>query len=238
MFGGRRPAWVLVVVKLRKVDSTMDYAKKLLDFPSITVVIAEEQSRGRGRWGRRWFSPKGGLWASIILECFDPLLLQYAAGISVVEALREMTFSDIRVRWPNDIILNGKKLGGILVEYFPEKKKCILGVGVNVYNDAPPGGISLKDLNTEVNPGNILAKIIEKIYTYLYKSENEIARMYENILYGADKYVTLLTIDGEYYIGRFAGVGDSLNFCLKFLDGEKRCFEEKNVYRIYWLNIS
>jgi len=97
------------------VSSTQSVAKKLLS-PGIsvgTVVVADKQEQGRGRLDRTWLSPAGGLYASIILQA-DPLI-SLRAGIAVAKGLRELGIK-AELRWPNDVMVEGKKIGGILVE--------------------------------------------------------------------------------------------------------------------------
>ncbi len=111
------------------VSSTQSVAKKLLS-PGIsvgTVVVADKQEQGRGRLGRTWLSPVGGLYASIILQA-DPLI-SLRAGIAVAKGLRKLGI-EAKLRWPNDVMVEGKKIGGILVEVSGDF--AIVGVGVNL----------------------------------------------------------------------------------------------------------
>lgn len=115
-----------------------------------TVVLADEQTAGRGRSGRVWFSPAGlGVWASVLLKpsvSADELApLSIAAAVSVAGALAKSTGAPLGVKWPNDIVAEGWKLGGILVESVQtagEKvESAVLGIGVNVgatVDDLPP----------------------------------------------------------------------------------------------------
>jgi BirA family biotin operon repressor/biotin-[acetyl-CoA-carboxylase] ligase len=104
------------------------------------VVFAESQTRGRGRRGRAWASPRGkGLWFSVLLR--PPLppsaasRITVAASVAVVRAVREVCRVDARIKWPNDVIIGDKKLGGILTELRVEADEilmAILGVGIDV----------------------------------------------------------------------------------------------------------
>jgi len=134
-------------------DSTNIRAKSLADEGAEegTVIIAEEQEQGRGRRGRRWFSPEGkGIYVSIILR---PRLapsespkLTLMTAVAVADALISLTSLDIRIKWPNDIIVHGRKLAGILTEVSAEMddvKYVIIGLGINVNipNDLFPSDI-------------------------------------------------------------------------------------------------
>jgi len=128
------------IVILETVDSTNDYAKQHLDAHG-AVVIADEQTAGRGRLGRTWLSPKGeGLWMTVVLVLEKSLeLLQtvtLAAGLAVAQALEESGVeSFISLRWPNDVFLNRKKVCGILTESQLRgamASKIEVGFGLNV----------------------------------------------------------------------------------------------------------
>jgi BirA family biotin operon repressor/biotin-[acetyl-CoA-carboxylase] ligase len=109
--------------------------------PAGSVVLADAQTEGRGRAGRYWFSPQGrGIWASVLLRTDMPAEgvapLSVAAAVSVAQALRGMTGLDVRVKWPNDIAVDGRKLGGILIEAVQTAdenvRAAVLGIGLNV----------------------------------------------------------------------------------------------------------
>ena len=106
-----------------------------------TVIVAERQEGGRGRMHRVWSSPKGGLWFTIILRPqIDPQFVAQVtllAGVAVVRALRKLyATEEIMIKWPNDLLLNGKKVCGILSEMQLNENGsidyAIVGIGVNV----------------------------------------------------------------------------------------------------------
>jgi len=120
------------VVRLATVASTQDIAR---DMPIGTVVVADHQTAGRGRLAHRWEAPPGtALLVSFVLEP-NPLL-SLAAGVAAVEACG----SGVRLKWPNDLLLGGRKVGGILVEATPTKAIC--GIGINL-TWAPAGAAQL-----------------------------------------------------------------------------------------------
>jgi len=122
--------------------STNELAMQLAEIqvPEGTVVVAEEQTAGRGRRGRAWVSPRGGVWLSVILRPRLPLaqlpLVGLAAAVAVVRAIRAITRLAARVKWPNDVLLDGAKVAGILTEAGPEGAWIVVGVGINA-NVAP-----------------------------------------------------------------------------------------------------
>ncbi len=116
--------------RLAEVESTNEYVKQMLDrAPEGTVVIADTQSAGKGRMGRSWYSPEGGLWMSVLLQYGHGNLVSLGAGVAVCEALEPFGLEP-RMKWPNDILLNNKKIAGILCEIIDDK--MVLGIGVNL----------------------------------------------------------------------------------------------------------
>jgi len=124
----------------RKVKSTSDWAKKLAKMGAEegTVTVAETQTAGRGRLGREWFSPRGGLWLSIVLrpkrKASEAAKLVFMASLAVAEVLHEKYGLRTETKWPNDVLVDGKKICGILAEMNTkgERVKCVtLGIGVN-----------------------------------------------------------------------------------------------------------
>ncbi|HLQ16230.1 MAG TPA: biotin--[acetyl-CoA-carboxylase] ligase [Candidatus Eisenbacteria bacterium] len=120
------------VVRIKSVTSTQDIARPL---PIGSVVVAEHQTAGRGRLDRRWESPPGtALLVSFVLPP-NPLL-SLAAGVAAAEACGD----HVRLKWPNDLLLHGAKVGGILVEARAAKSIC--GIGINL-TWAPEGAATL-----------------------------------------------------------------------------------------------
>lgn len=165
---------------LRSVGSTNAVLADLASEgePSGTAVLAEEQTGGKGRAGRTWFSPAGGgLWLSVLLRIDVPpdrlAPLSIAVAVAVAESLREHIGPDVRVKWPNDILVGAKKLGGVLVESKPEEgseiTSVVVGLGLNVnltWGDLPPeladGATSLREsLGREVERVEVL-KIVAR----------------------------------------------------------------------------
>ncbi|HZK56832.1 MAG TPA: biotin--[acetyl-CoA-carboxylase] ligase [Clostridia bacterium] len=138
------------VVYFESVDSTNSYAKKeIARLKDGTVVLAEEQTLGRGRRGKEWVSPKGtGIWVSLILKPDIPpregIKMTQIAVAAVCESIRESTGLNALIKWPNDIIVNGKKVCGILTEMAGELNEIsyiIIGIGINVNMDSFPNEI-------------------------------------------------------------------------------------------------
>ncbi len=130
-----------------EVDSTMDIARELArkQCPHFTVVIAGRQKKGRGRLKRSWLSPEGGLYFTIVVRPEIPPVLSprvnFAASMILAQTLRHMFNINAMVKWPNDVLVDGKKISGILSEMEAEIDRVSfisIGLGINVNNDPTP----------------------------------------------------------------------------------------------------
>ncbi len=165
---------------VEETASTIDLAWEWLEegAPEGAVVIAERQTGGRGRLGRPWASPPGGLWMSLIARPFAPTAaagrLGIAMGVAAAEGVREASGVKAGVKWPNDIVFGRKKLGGVLVETRVEGKQvtaAVLSLGLNV-NISPAGfpeeireeAASLSGITgREHDRASIAARILERL---------------------------------------------------------------------------
>jgi len=170
------------------LTSTMDVAMKLglEGSPEGTLVIAESQTQGRGRLGRSWFSPKyKGIYFSLILRPkmlpSRASLLTLLCAVSLCEAIKKICDVTVEIKWPNDIWLMHKKVGGILTELNAEMDAVnfvIIGAGLNVNNDKKSlasGAISLREHKKEsVNRIILLQEILRRIEAnYLLLQEKD-----------------------------------------------------------------
>jgi BirA family biotin operon repressor/biotin-[acetyl-CoA-carboxylase] ligase len=139
------------------------------------LVLAESQGKGRGRVGRGWYSPKAkGIYMSLLLRpdigpAQAPVLTLLAA-ISVCEAVKAAAGLEAKIKWPNDILINNKKLGGILTELSAETDRvrfAVVGIGLNVNNDKgqlPEGATSLKEQKKEeLSRLGVLQELLRRI---------------------------------------------------------------------------
>lgn len=136
------PGWPCRIQRMDTVTSTQEEAKKLAESgaPEGTAVMAEEQTGGRGRMGRKWHSPRGkGIWMSLVLRPELPLALTpqltLLAGVAVCTAIRGVTGVPAGIKWPNDLLAGGRKICGILLESSLREgglHYCIAGIGIAV----------------------------------------------------------------------------------------------------------
>ncbi|MGE5582731.1 MAG: biotin--[acetyl-CoA-carboxylase] ligase [Bacillota bacterium] len=162
-----------IVYEDTEVDSTNNWARSLANRGALegTLVIAESQTAGRGRMGRQWASASGqGLWFSLVLRprISAPVLggLTLLAAVIMAQTIQSVTGIQPQIKWPNDLIHNGRKLGGILAEMSGEMdlvNYLILGIGINVNHrpeDFPPElrgrAVSLQ----MIQPGNLSRKTL------------------------------------------------------------------------------
>ena len=164
----------------RSLASTNDFAKQLgsSGMKEGTIVFAESQSRGKGRLGRTWFSPEGGLWFSVILrppiEPRHALKLTLLGSVAVVKIMSKLYGIDAEIKWPNDVLINGRKTCGILTESSINGKNldfAVLGFGVNANFDLETFPRHLRDsattlreqLRKEVSREILLCKLLENV---------------------------------------------------------------------------
>jgi biotin-[acetyl-CoA-carboxylase] ligase BirA-like protein len=163
-----------------EVTSTNDVAKELAikGAEEGTMVIAETQSRGRGRLGRKWVSPEGGIWFSIILrpkvDPEDALKLTLIAAAVAAKVVGDVFKLEAEVKWPNDVVINGKKVCGILTEMSTKGGLVdfvVIGFGVNANTnfDSFPKHLrksltSLKEeLKEDVDRKKFLCALLEEL---------------------------------------------------------------------------
>ena len=179
------------------IDSTQNQALKIANEPENNgaVIIAATQTGGKGRTGRKWISPKGGIWFSIILHPkFDisiTTLFPIASSLALSKAIENTFEITPELKWPNDLTIKGKKIAGILVDAAFESNKIeslVLGVGINfnvdikaikkTLKDTPNfyGVTSLSEQNKKVKPIQLVQNFfveLEKIYELLNKKQTK-----------------------------------------------------------------
>lgn len=168
-----------------RVGSTMELAHALAadGAPEGTLVWAARQDQGRGRQSRTWESPKGGIYLSLILRPTRPATempqLSLVAGLAAAEAIQESTGLFPSIRWPNDLLLNGQKVGGILVEasssfistsHAPRPMShVVVGIGINVttrLKDIPNTATSLVAAGAECDPYRLTGEVCRRLKSW------------------------------------------------------------------------
>lgn len=228
------------VVFEKEVDSTNRLARDLANSGAVegTLVVAESQTAGRGRKGRKWFSPPGqGIYVSLILRPrFQPVeapKMTLLAGVALAETLIPIVPSRVTIKWPNDVLAGGKKVAGILIEIGTEIDAIdymVVGVGLNV--NTPPGrfpadlrkrATSLAaEVGRPVPRAEILGAFLERFERYydLVGSEGfgPVIRRWRELSGTAGRRVRVLSFDRSLE-GDIAGIDDDGVLLLTGADG-------------------
>jgi len=164
----------------RSIDSTNRRAKEMASQGAShgTVVVAGEQTRGRGRLKNGWFSPAGGIWFSVILKPHiipqQASIFTLLAALAIVQGIQEVLSIPLKIKWPNDVYLDNRKLAGILTEISAEMDMVnyiITGIGINAKVDSHsfPEGIKERSVTLAEETGQdfILPEILGKILNHM-----------------------------------------------------------------------
>lgn len=223
------------------VDSTQKIANRLIyeGAQEGTIVIAEEQKGGRGRMERKWHSPKfTGIWMSVILKPNIPPpkapQLTLITAVAVVQAIEEATGLSPDIKWPNDILLNGKKITGILTEMQADAdriRSIIIGIGINVNQQEEDFPEELKSIATSLycESGEkydrakltaILLQKLEQLYMlYLDKGFYPIKLLWESYALSIGKDIIARTLT-DTIRGKALGITDDGVLKMEDADGK------------------
>ncbi|MGX2960208.1 biotin--[acetyl-CoA-carboxylase] ligase [Peribacillus sp. JNUCC 23] len=212
------------------VDSTQKIANRLANGGAAegTIVIAEEQTLGKGRLSRNWHSPKfTGIWMSLILRPKIPFheapQLTLLAAVAVAQAIEDVTDLSPEIKWPNDLLIKGKKMTGILTELQAESDRIhsvIVGIGVNVNQKLSDFPEELQNTATSlfiesgksISRSTLIQQILrnmEKLYsTYLKHGFNPVKLLWESYAVSLGKELKATTVN-ETIIGKALGITDS-----------------------------
>ena len=232
---------------LNEIGSTNIFLKEHATFPHGTFVIAYQQTQGKGQKNRKWISNPGGLYFSVILTIqpstsFQPFWLTAASSIGLCNALHTLGLQPA-IKWPNDILINGKKVAGVLTETIISNDKIIsiIGIGCNIFNSLDDIFVSFPELKTQITTvekelpiikADFLGIILEQVFVALeeflsYSNIDKISRIkkqWNNLSQLEGKYVRIKKIDsGEFISGRVSTITDSGSLIIQKISGE---FEE------------
>lgn len=196
------------------IDSTNTKAQELAEkgYPSGTLVVADKQDSGKGRRGRSWVSPSGtGIFMTLMIKPdINPnnaSMLTLVAALAVAKAITSVTGEEALIKWPNDIVINGKKVCGILTEMnaqFDYINHIVVGIGINVHNESFPEEISQMASSLMIEAGGkrfhraqIIAETMsyfEQYYDTFLKTQDlsALVREYDELLVNRNKSVRVL----------------------------------------------
>jgi len=174
--------------------------------PEGAVILAEEQSAGRGRAGRTWHSERGtGIYVTLLLRPkISPMqapLLTMMAGLSTHAAIQARTGLQVDLKWPNDLMMNGRKLGGILTEMYADTtlvRFLIVGIGINVNQEKFPGelGTTATSLRAETDSNQSRLELLARLLREFESDYNRFLRE------GASSITTRFTKTSSYAVGK------------------------------------
>ncbi len=214
------------MVFLDSVDSTNDHAKRLANegAPHGTLVVAETQVAGKGRMGRNFDSPKNsGIWMSLIIkdeiEPVNASMLTLVMGLATARAVNMVAGLNSQIKWPNDLILNGKKLAGILTEMTLRadgSNPIIIGVGINVLNDSFSEEIRqvatsvFLESRKRIDRASLIDEVLKQFerYYHIYMQTQDLSTLvseYNDCLINRGRWVQVLEPKGTYE-GRALGI--------------------------------
>lgn len=196
------------------IDSTNTKAQELAEkgYQSGTLVVADKQESGKGRRGRSWVSPSGtGIFMTLMIKPdINPnnaSMLTLVAALAVAKAITSVTGEEAMIKWPNDIVVNGKKVCGILTEMnaqFDYINHIVVGIGINVHNESFPEEISQMASSLMIEAGGkrfhraqIIAETMsyfEQYYDTFLKTQDlsALVREYDKLLVNRNKSVRVL----------------------------------------------
>lgn len=196
------------------IDSTNTKAQELAEkgYPSGTLVVADKQESGKGRRGRSWVSPSGtGIFMTLMIKPdINPnnaSMLTLVAALAVAKAITSVTGEEAMIKWPNDIVVNSKKVCGILTEMnaqFDYINHIVVGIGINVHNESFPEEISQMASSLMIEAGGkrfhraqIIAETMsyfEQYYDTFLKTQDlsALVREYDELLVNRSKSVRVL----------------------------------------------
>jgi BirA family transcriptional regulator, biotin operon repressor / biotin---[acetyl-CoA-carboxylase] ligase len=165
------------------IDSTQSFASKISKDrkESGTVVIAGTQTLGKGRLGRKWISPKGGIWLSVILhpefDVSSMTLIPLAASVALANAIQKTLSIKTELKWPNDVTLKGKKVAGMIIDASVESSQIeslVLGVGINykinpievekrIKSNGNFYGVATLASNNNIKPSTLIQAFLEEL---------------------------------------------------------------------------
>lgn len=234
------------------VGSTNDVAKEVAEkgAPEGTLVVADQQSAGRGRLKRSWFSPPGsGIWMSLILRPRVSLAqaprYTLVVGVAVAEAIRSLTGLAAGIKWPNDVLIRGRKVAGILTELRAEPEAvayAIVGVGINVSQPADAFPPELRGIATSiaaelgqahgsepaVTRAELIADILNRLeadYLSLPPTGLGVLRQrWVNLSVTLGEPVAISDVGGEIFRGRAVDLQEDGSLVVEGERGERRAF--------------
>lgn len=241
------------IIKLNATDSTNVYLKSIIlskPMDDMTVVVADEQSKGRGQMGTKWESDPGkNLTFSVLkkhdnFDVNDQFRLNICISLAIVITLRALQLPDIKIKWPNDILSGTSKICGILVENVllgNQIQASIIGIGLNVNQLTFNNLINVSSikllLGRTINLDELLQEVVSNLEQNLLCLEEEPFHDkwcdYENLLFRKDRPSTFKNKKGEFFMGFVRGVSKEGKLMVALEDEVVKEFDLKEIKLMY-----
>ena len=238
------------IVTLERTESTMDIAKKMLKDGAIegTTIFVEEQTHGRGRSGKEWFCKNGkGLLLTVVLrpviQTENSYLLMVITAVAIVQTIRDMFKLPVDIDWPNDLVINNKKLGGIIVEtrdHTEQLRDYIVGIGINVnlkkhelpdQIDQPATSLAIEKetLIDRTNFAKALLQNLDSWYLILKDGRYDyIVEKWQEFCVNIGRRVNVRNANKE-FAGIFQGISNNGELVLLLDNGHKKRFKVEHT---------
>ncbi len=238
-----------LIHRFATLGSTNDFLKSQAGAPEFTCAVADEQTAGRGRRDRNWHSSPGeGLYLSVLLlpQISKRIsLLSLMSSIAVAETLIERGVSGVDIKWPNDVLVNGRKLCGILVESVGAgtgAPRIIVGIGVNLNHQSFPEelGSTATSLKIETNQAtpvdeyrdHLLNKLYEWYLQWQSGEERLILDRWQQLSSYSRGALVTVTLDEEQLQGETVGLNDDGALMLRLSNGSLKTILSGDVARL------
>jgi len=241
------------IVKLSATASTNAYLKDLLSIENLsdyTVVVANEQVKGRGQMGTIWVSEPGKNLTFSVLKKFEGFLvsnqfvLSMCVSLAIYNFLEEQKVPNLSIKWPNDILSGHSKIGGVLIENILSGNKIqasIIGIGLNVnqleFKNLPNVSSLKLLLEYTFNLDDLLKSFMITFKKYfenaIIVSDKKLQLSYEKVLFRKEKPSTFKNMDGELFMGFIKGVSNEGKLLIALEDNIIAEFGLKEVQLLY-----
>ncbi len=242
------------IIKLNATDSTNTYLKHLArqtSLPDGTVVVAKNQTKGRGQVGNLWSSQEGLSLTFSLFKRFDQLpvhrqfAVSMAVSLAILNTLKSLPIRLLSLKWPNDIMADDKKLGGILIENVLEGdriKYSVIGIGLNVNQSRShlshlPRASSLAlasgiEYDLDKMFQNLLQHLLEKLKSAEGPDFSLLKQEYESNLFRKNVQAVYRTSQGQ-RVGKISGISESGELIIVWPDGTTGKFQLQEVQFVY-----
>ncbi len=229
------------IITFDEIISTQELAMKYINEQKAThglVLTAQKQTGGQGRLERSWSSPIGGLWMTTIYQCKLPLAqfegFSVRLGLELIEDLESSFPLEIQIKWPNDLIINGKKVGGILINTRIKEElltELVIGIGININNKTetlPPEVASIatsmsENLKDKISIDSVQDVVLvaqNRLFNKVVRDEmDDITLIWAKKSFSFQKEIRVVT-QGETLIGLEQGITENCELILKTKSNE------------------